>query len=61
MASPDKDDKGGKDDKDVVYISADCRVCSSAGAAIDASLSHESTSGTGAGCSQSSDNVKSSK
>ena len=54
MSGPkDKDDQN--DDTD--YISADGRVCSSAADAIDASLQFESASGTGAGCSQSSDNV----
>lgn len=39
------------------YVSADGRVCDSASDAIDASLQFESASGTGAGCSQSPDNV----
>ena len=46
-----------RDDDVDYYISADGRVCESAADAIDASLEFEDASGTGAGCSQSSENV----
>jgi hypothetical protein len=52
MSGPKDRDK----DEDVeYYISADGRAFSNAADAIDASLQFESSSGTGAGCSQSPD------